>query len=83
MAYQDERLAASECVSFGDVGEYCSGAVEYRMALSGTGISYPRCEAHWDQRVSREEQLRERYPQQPPPDWSPDLIGESWDEEDY
>jgi|LSQX01.1.fsa_nt_gb hypothetical protein len=67
-----------ECIDgFGD----CEGAVEYRMALSGTGRSFPRCERHWQARLDREEGLRRRYPEQPPRDWSPLDAGESWDED--
>lgn len=61
----------------------CKGPVEYRMALSPTGKSFPRCEKHWQERLDFEDKLRERYPEQPPTDWSPDDAGESWGEEDY
>lgn len=27
----------------------CDGPVEYRTPLSGSGRSFPRCEAHWQQ----------------------------------
>jgi hypothetical protein len=39
----------------------CSGAVEYRMPLSGTGRSFPRCDFHWDERLDRQQEINERY----------------------
>lgn len=62
-------------------GPDCAGTVEYRMALSGTGRSFPRCDKHWSDRLDLEQGLRERYPEQPPSDWSPYDAGESWDED--
>lgn len=59
----------------------CEGAVEYRMALSGTGISYPRCDKHWSVRLDAEEKLRERYPVMQPSDFDPSYAGERWDED--
>jgi len=44
-----------------DGPEGCSGAVEYRMPLSGTGRSFPRCEGHWDARLERQQEINERY----------------------
>lgn len=63
--------------------EDCSGAIEYRMPLSGTGKSFPRCDGHWEQRLETEEGIRQRYPQFAPPDWSPLDAGEAWGEDDY
>lgn len=65
-------------------GPDCRGKVEYRMALSGTGRSYPRCDKHWQERVDLEQTLREDYPDSPiPPAWfDPTVAGETWDEED-
>jgi hypothetical protein len=68
-----------ECID--GFGYDCEGAVEYRMGLSATGRSFPRCEKHWQARLDREEGLRRRYPEQPPRDWSPLDAGESWDED--
>jgi hypothetical protein len=69
-----------ECLD--DYGEgTCSGPVEYRMALSATGRSFPRCEKHWEERLATQEGINERYPQQPPPDFDPAYAGESWDED--
>jgi len=63
--------------------EQCRGEVEYRMPLSGTGKSFPRCEYHWEQRLDREAEINERYPVNPPSDWSPLDAGEAWGENDY
>jgi hypothetical protein len=54
--------------------------VEYRMALSATGKLFPRCNRHWAERLDEDERIRIRYPEQPPPNWSPLDAGESWDE---
>lgn len=63
----------------------CKGPVEYRMPLSGTGRSFPRCEGHWDARLDREEQIRERYghpdSSMPPSDFDPTYAGERWDDD--
>jgi hypothetical protein len=63
--------------------EGCEGAVHYRLPLSGTGVSFPRCDKHWDERLELEQGLRQRYPEQPPDDWSPLDAGEAWSEDDY
>lgn len=60
----------------------CSGPIEYRMALSATGISYPRCERHWLKRLEVQDGINERYPVLPPDDFDPLDAGERWDEED-
>lgn len=69
------------CISGHEGG--CSGPVEYRMPLSGTGRSFPRCNRHWQERLDREQELRERYPEHAPRDWSPLDAGEAWGEDDY
>jgi hypothetical protein len=71
---------APDCLN---AGPDCEGPVEYRLPLSGTGRSFPRCAKHWHDRLNLEEGLRERYPEQPPSDWSPLDAGEHWDEDDY
>lgn len=38
----------------------CVGKVEYRMALSGTGVSFPRCDKHWAERLELERGLHTR-----------------------
>lgn len=79
--YRDAPLDEEECLEYRTEGEDCSGPVEYRHPLSGTGRSYPRCDRHWQDRLAFEEGLRKRYPEQPPRDWSPLDAGESWDED--
>lgn len=59
----------------------CEGTVEYRMPLSGTGVSFPRCELHWQERLERQYQIDSRYPMQAPADFDPYYAGESWDED--
>lgn len=63
--------------------EGCEGAVEYRMPLSGTGQSFPRCDKHWGERLDIQRGIDERYPTHPPADWSPLDAGEAWYEDDY
>jgi hypothetical protein len=57
----------------------CRGPVEYRMALSGTGRSFPRCEHHWSLRLDQQEENTRRYPMFAPDDFDPAYAGESWD----
>ena len=42
-----------------------ASTVEYRMALSMTGRSFPRCDKHWQQRLDEQERINERYPDSP------------------
>lgn len=67
-----------ECL---DGPDGCEGDVEYRMPLSGTGRSFPRCEKHWEERLDRQAEIDERYPAQQPSDFDPAYAGESWDED--
>lgn len=60
----------------------CEGPVEYRMSLSGTGKSIPRCEKHWAERLQREDEIRRRYPTNVPADFDPSYAGERWSEDD-
>lgn len=64
--------------------EQCRGRVEYRMALSGTGVSHPRCDGHWEKRLELEDRLRRGYPDtDTPPDWfDPAYAGERWNPDD-
>ncbi len=71
------------CMQHADGEGKCAGHVEYRMALSGTGISYPRCDKHWEERVEIQQGIDQRYPVLPPADFDPLYAGEAWDEEDY
>jgi hypothetical protein len=74
---EDEDM---ECL---DKSAECAGAVEYRMPLSGTGRSFPRCDKHWSDRLDVQRGIDERYPSHPPQDWSPLDAGESWYEDEY
>lgn len=73
-------LVAVECLDGLPHGEGCEGPVAYRYALSPTGVSYPRCEKHWQYRLTLQEDLNRRYPSTPPPDFDPLNAGESWDD---
>ena len=39
-----------ECLD-GHADDPCEGDVEYRMPLSATGRSFPRCDKHWEARL--------------------------------
>lgn len=75
----DEPL---ECLDRHDNG--CTGAVEMRHPLSGTGIPYPRCDGHWDSRLRRQEEINARYApfsDVPPAGFDPTYAGERWDDD--
>lgn len=75
----DEQL---ECLD--DYGnDECKGAIEYRMPLSGTGRSFPRCDGHWSERLDVQEGINRRYPDSPsaPSDFDPTYAGERWDDD--
>lgn len=61
----------------------CSGAVELRPSLSGTGTPIPRCDAHWAARLDWQDEHNRAYPDSPcPPSWfDPTYAGERWDED--
>ena len=61
----------------------CKGATEYRMPLSGTGKSFPRCDFHWSERLDIQQGIDERYPHHAPADFDPYYAGEAWGEDDY
>lgn len=63
-------------------GADCAGAVEYRIPLSGTGQSFPRCEHHWELRLIEQDRIERTYPVNPPRDFDSLDAGERWDEED-
>lgn len=66
-------------------GEGCQGEVEYRMALSGTGKSFPRCDLHWEKRLDEQDRINRMYAPDsdvPPFGFDPTYAGERW-EEDY
>jgi hypothetical protein len=70
-----------DCLDYGD-GQ-CSGEVEYRMPLSGTGRSFTRCDYHWDKRLDEQERITRVYPDSPvAPDWFDEAYaGERWNED--
>ena len=59
----------------------CEGPVEYRMPLSATGRSFPRCEKHWHERLDKQREIDERYPYHQPADFDPMYAGERWDDD--
>lgn len=69
-------------------GDDCTGAVELREPLSGTGVSFARCGGHWSKRLDLQDRLRRDYPDSPvPPRWYVEqggeaYAGERWDEDD-
>jgi hypothetical protein len=75
----EERLFMEPCL---DAGPDCAGAVAYRMALSGTGQSYARCDKHWNDRLDVQ---ADSIPDTPnPPSWfDPTIAGETWDEDSW
>jgi hypothetical protein len=66
-----------------NLGPDCSGPVEYRMPLSGTGHAFPRCDHHWEQRLDEQERINRTYPVLAPRDFDPLDAGESWDGDDF
>jgi hypothetical protein len=74
-------LTHEDCLDHGS-GE-CSGEVEYRTPLSGTGRSFPRCAGHWDKRLDAQERISRDYPDSPAaPSWfDPTAAGERWDDD--
>jgi hypothetical protein len=62
-------------------GPDCTGAVEYRHPLSGTGRAHPRCDKHWQDRLDLEDGIRRRYPETAPAGFDPAYAGERWDED--
>lgn len=64
-----------------DGPEGCKGTVEFRMALSSTGRSFPRCLTHWELRLEAQEGINQRYPQHQPADFDPSDAGEKWEED--
>jgi hypothetical protein len=62
----------------------CSGPVEYRDPLSGTGKSFPRCASHWAKRLEKQEEIVRKYApfsDVPPAGFDPTYAGERWDDE--
>jgi hypothetical protein len=67
----------------------CSGKIEYRPSLTGTGLNIPRCDFHWQKRLDLEDEINEKYAPNSdvPPSWFHDVgggmneYGERWDDE--
>ena len=77
----DETTETPTCL---DAGEDCKGPVEYRMPLSGTGRSFPRCDKHWSDRLDTQDRLRRDYgvdSDVPPVGFDPADAGERWDDD--
>ena len=74
-------LTSADCIDHR--GEGCRGRIEYRMALSGTGRSFPRCDAAWSERLDVQEGINARYPDSPfpPADFDPGYAGEHWNDD--
>jgi hypothetical protein len=73
----EERLFLEPCLN---AGPDCDGAVAYRMALSGTGQSFARCDKHWNDRL--DQQAASIPDTATPPSWfDPSAAGESWDDD--
>lgn len=75
----------SDCID-SDHGP-CRGEVFERYTLSGSGMTFPRCEHHYDEYVARTQpridEINRRYPATAPADFDPSYAGERWDEDDY
>lgn len=56
-----ETLNYEDCLDFDPCNGDCAGAVEYRMAMSPTGISYPRCDLHMEQRWETQQRISRDY----------------------
>lgn len=60
----------------------CEGDTEERLTVSGSGMTFPRCELHYEKYVDRlqprMEEIRNRYPDQAPDDFDPTYAGETW-----
>lgn len=61
----------------------CSGTVELRPSLTGTGTAIARCDGHWQARLDWQEEHDRIYPDSPvPPAWfDPEAAGERWEED--
>lgn len=81
--YEDQFLEADECLEYDPKHpENCNGRVEYHWPGHGF-VSFPRCAKHAEERLDKEEQHRQDYPDSPnPPSWfDPDYAGERWDDD--
>lgn len=81
MSQQPECLDALMDEVMDDPRGGCEGTVEYRMPLSATGRSFPRCEKHWAERLDKQREIDKRYPYHQPADFDPMYAGERWDDD--
>jgi len=60
----------------------CQGDTAQHYALSGSGLTYPRCEFHYGEYVARVQprldDIARRYPCSPPEDFDETFCGETW-----
>lgn len=57
----------------------CDGEIEYRMALSASGKSFPRCARHWGARLVEQDRIDRLYGGDvAPADFDPGYAGERW-----
>ncbi len=75
------KLTAFDCIEYRPDNPECKGTVEYRMSLSPSGRSYPRCWHHWSARLDTQASINRRYPSQQPADFDPTYAGERWSDE--
>ena len=70
-----------------DGPEGCKGETFARLALSGSGDAYYRCDFHYEAYVDRLQPvmvvISRRYPVHPPSDFDAAFGGESWDEDGW
>jgi hypothetical protein len=73
----------NECIDSGE--SICDGDTFERYTLSGSGMTFPRCDKHYGEYVDRlqpvMDDINRRYPKQAPADFDPMYAGESWDED--
>lgn len=74
----------SECINASD--NRCSGDTFDRYSLSGSGMTFRRCEFHYGEYVAetqpRLDAIRRRYPRCAPADFDEGYCGERWSEDD-
>jgi hypothetical protein len=74
----------SDCLGRHDSA--CHGKTVERYSLSGSGMTFPRCDKHYGEYVARTQPMiddvRRRYPDRAPADFDPLYAGERWDEDE-
>ncbi len=58
MTTNSESLTLSDC-NWADAE--CGGGIEYRLAMSPTGRSFPYCDVHFEQRWESQERISATY----------------------